>query len=96
MTEIRTFKDFIAEIDRAQAGADELIPAATTAHAIEAARVQLVGRTSGVVSTLSAALSVLPKEDRPEAGRRFNAWRVATEAAHCAATGARRTMSVRT
>jgi phenylalanyl-tRNA synthetase alpha chain len=33
------------------------------------------------VSVLSGALSVLPKEDRPEAGKRFNAWRVATEAA---------------
>jgi phenylalanyl-tRNA synthetase alpha chain len=78
---ITTLAEFVAEIDRAQARADELIPAATTAEAIEAARVQLIGRTSGVVGVLSAALSVLPKEDRPEAGRRFNAWRVATEAA---------------
>ncbi len=81
MSDIKTLEQFIAEIDRARARADALIPAATTAESIEAARVQLVGRTSGVVSVLSAALSVLPKEDRPEAGRRFNAWRVATEAA---------------
>jgi phenylalanyl-tRNA synthetase alpha chain len=78
---ITTLEQFIAEIERAQARADELVPAATTTESLEAARVQLVGRTSGIVSTLSAALSVLPKEDRPEAGRRFNAWRVATEAA---------------
>lgn len=81
MTEIRTLQEFIAEIDRAQAHADELIPAATTAEAIEAARVQLIGRTSGIVSVLSGALSVLPKEDRPEAGRLFNAWRAATDQA---------------
>ncbi|HEY5545168.1 MAG TPA: phenylalanine--tRNA ligase subunit alpha [Gemmatimonadaceae bacterium] len=78
---ITTFDQFVAELDRAKARADELIPGATTAEAVESARVQLVGRTSGVVSILSGALSVLPKEDRPEAGRRFNAWRVATEAA---------------
>jgi phenylalanyl-tRNA synthetase alpha chain len=72
---------FIAEITRAQSRADDLIPAATTAEAVESARVQLVGRTSGVVAVLSSALSTLPREDRPEAGRRFNAWRVATEAA---------------
>jgi phenylalanyl-tRNA synthetase alpha chain len=85
---ISTLEHFIAEIDRAQARADELIPAATTAESIEAARVQLVGRTSGIVPVLSAALSVLPKEDRPEAGRRFNAWRVKTEAALDAARAA--------
>jgi phenylalanyl-tRNA synthetase alpha chain len=78
---ITSLAEFIAEIDRAQARANELIPAATTADAVESARVQLVGRTSGVVTVLSGALSTLPREDRPEAGRRFNAWRVATEAA---------------
>ena len=88
MSDIKTLEQFIAEIDRAQASADELIPAATTAESIEAARVQLVGRTSGIVSILSAALSVLPKEERPEAGRRFNAWRVKTEAALDAARAA--------
>jgi phenylalanyl-tRNA synthetase alpha chain len=78
---ITTLEQFVAELGRAQARANDLIPAATTLDALESARVQLVGRTSGVVSVLSSALSVLPKEDRPEAGRRFNAWRVATEAA---------------
>jgi len=78
---ITSLAAFIAEIDRAQARADELIPAATTADAVESARVQLVGRTSGIVTVLSSALSTLPREDRPEAGRRFNAWRVSTEAA---------------
>jgi phenylalanyl-tRNA synthetase alpha chain len=78
---ITTLEQFVAELDRATARANELIPAATTAEAVESARVQLVGRTSGVVSILSGALSVLPKADRPEAGRRFNEWRVSTESA---------------
>ena len=51
---ISTLEQFIAEIDRAQSRADELIPAATTTEAVEAARVQLVGRTSGVVSVANA------------------------------------------
>ena len=81
MSSITTLEQFVAELERARARADELVPAAATTEALEAARVQLVGRTSGIVSVLSSALSVLPKEDRPEAGRRFNVWRVATEAA---------------
>ena len=81
MSSITTLEQFVAELGRAKARADELIPAAATPEALEAARVQLVGRTSGIVSVLSSALSVLPKEERPEAGRRFNEWRVATEAA---------------
>jgi phenylalanyl-tRNA synthetase alpha chain len=81
MSAITTLEQFVAELERAKARADELVPAAATPEALEAARVQLVGRTSGIVSVLSSALSVLPKEDRPEAGRRFNEWRVATEAA---------------
>jgi len=80
-SQIKTLEEFVAELERATARANELIPAATTAEAVESARVQLVGRTSGVVSILSGALSVLPKEDRPEAGRRFNEWRLATESA---------------
>ncbi|HEX6942444.1 MAG TPA: phenylalanine--tRNA ligase subunit alpha [Gemmatimonadaceae bacterium] len=81
MSAITTLEQFLAELERAKARADELIPAAATLEALEGARVQLVGRTSGIVSVLSSALSVLPKEDRPEAGRRFNEWRVATETA---------------
>lgn len=85
---ISSLEHFVAELERAETRAKDLIPAATTAEALEAARVQLVGRTSGIVSQLSAALSTLPKEDRPEAGRRFNAWRLSTEAALDAARAA--------
>jgi phenylalanyl-tRNA synthetase alpha chain len=81
MSDITNLEQFIAEIDQAKKLADELIPAATTPEAVESTRIQLVGRVSGIVARLSSALSMLPKEDRPEAGRRFNAWRVATESA---------------
>ena len=78
---ITTLDQFVAELQRIQARADELVPAATTPDAIEAARVELVGRTSGALTALSTALGALPKEDRREAGQRFNAVRIAIEAA---------------
>jgi phenylalanyl-tRNA synthetase alpha chain len=76
---ITTLEAFLAELEQATQRATALIPAASSLEALEAARVQLVGRTSGIVSLLSSALSTLPREARPEAGRRFNAWRLATE-----------------
>lgn len=79
--QITTLEQFNAELARIQARADELIPAATSPDAIESARVELVGRTSGVLTALSTALGALPKDDRREAGQRFNAVRVAIEAA---------------
>jgi phenylalanyl-tRNA synthetase alpha chain len=81
MSDITTLEQFNAELARIQARAGELVPAATTTDAIEAARVELVGRTSGALTALSTALGSLPKEDRREAGQRFNAVRVAIESA---------------
>ena len=82
MTEnITTLEQFNAALARIQARADALVPAATTPDAIEAARVELVGRTSGALTALSTALGSLPKDDRREAGQRFNAVRVAIESA---------------
>jgi len=81
MSDITTLDQFNAELQRIQARADVLVPAATTTEAVEAARVELVGRTSGVLTALSTALGALPKEDRREAGQRFNAVRVAIESA---------------
>jgi phenylalanyl-tRNA synthetase alpha chain len=79
--QITTLEQFNAELARIQARADELIPAAASPDAIEAARVELVGRTSGALTALSTALGALPKDDRREAGQRFNAVRVAIESA---------------
>jgi phenylalanyl-tRNA synthetase alpha chain len=91
MSDITTLEQFNAELQRIQARADELVPASTSPDAIEAARVELLGRTSGALTALSTALGALPKEDRREAGQRFNAVRVAIEAALDAA---RATLSV--
>jgi len=81
MSDITTLEQFNGELARIQARADALVPAATTTDAIEAARVELVGRTSGALTALSTALGALPKDDRREAGQRFNAVRMAIESA---------------
>jgi phenylalanyl-tRNA synthetase alpha chain len=47
----------------------------------ERARVEILGRASGALTHLSQNLGALPKEDRKEAGRRFNETRVAIEQA---------------
>ena len=78
---ITSLEQFNAELERIQARADALVPSATTPEAIEAARVELVGRTSGALTALSTALGALPKESRRDAGQRFNAVRVAIESA---------------
>jgi phenylalanyl-tRNA synthetase alpha chain len=76
-----TLEQFLVELSRIQARADALVPEAADAGAIERARVELVGRESGALSGLSAALGALPHEARREAGQRFNAVRVAIEEA---------------
>jgi phenylalanyl-tRNA synthetase alpha chain len=76
-----TLEQFLAELSRIQARADALVPEAVDAGEIERARVELVGRESGALSGLSAALGALPHEARREAGQRFNAVRVAIEEA---------------
>jgi len=78
---ITSLDQFNAELERIQARADSLVPSATTPEAIEAARVELVGRTSGALTALSTALGSLPKESRRDAGQRFNAVRVGIESA---------------
>jgi phenylalanyl-tRNA synthetase alpha chain len=80
-SDITSLEQFSAALARIQSRADQLVPAATTADAIEVARVELVGRTSGALTALSSALGALPKEDRREAGQRFNTIRVAIEEA---------------
>jgi hypothetical protein len=46
--------------------------AATSAEALEAARIQFLGDRSGRLRALQRALGALPREDRPQAGRIFN------------------------
>ena len=73
--DITTLEQFIAEIDRGTSRAPMTsIPAATTADVDRSgARAARRAHERASSRVLSAALSALPKEDRPEAGRRFNA-----------------------
>ena len=78
---ITTLEEFTEELARIQRRADAIVPAAASADAIELARVELLGRTSGALTALSTSLGTLPKDDRRAAGQRFNEVRVAIEAA---------------
>ena len=78
---ITTLEEFTEELARIQRRADDIVPAATSADAIELARVELLGRSSGALTALSTSLGTLPKDDRRAAGQRFNEVRVAIEAA---------------
>ena len=78
---ITTLEEFTEELARIQRRADDIVPAATSAEAIELARVELLGRTSGALTALSTSLGTLPKDDRRAAGQRFNTVRVAIESA---------------
>lgn len=79
--DITTLASFKAELERIQARASELVPAAADGASLEAARVELVGRESGALTALGTSLGSLPKEDRREAGQGFNVVRTAVEAA---------------
>ena len=65
---ITTLEEFTEELARIQRRADDIVPAATSADAIELARVELLGRTSGALTALSTSLGTLPKDDRRAAG----------------------------
>jgi phenylalanyl-tRNA synthetase alpha chain len=80
-TPITTLEQFIGELQRIESRAASVVEAADTAAALEAARVELVGRESGALTALSSSLGLLPRDDRREAGQRFNAVRVAIESA---------------
>lgn len=80
-TSISTLAQFLDALSRIEARGRDLIPAAAAPEALEAVRVELLGRTSGALTHLSQSLGALPKEDRREAGQRFNAVRSALEAA---------------
>lgn len=81
-TTITSLAEFLDALARIEAQGHERIPASESLDALEAARVDLLGRTSGALTHLSQRLGALPKEDRREAGRRFNDVRVALDAAY--------------
>jgi phenylalanyl-tRNA synthetase alpha chain len=78
---ITTLQEFLDALASIEAQGNAAVAQATNAEAIEAARVTLLGRTSGALTHVSQSLGTLPKDERRDAGRRFNEVRVAIEAA---------------
>jgi phenylalanyl-tRNA synthetase alpha chain len=78
---IGSLSDFLEALAQLEQVGRERVPAADSLDALEAVRVDLLGRTSGALTHLSQRLGALPKEERREAGQRFNDVRVALETA---------------
>lgn len=79
---IISLADFLEALARIEVQGRERIPASDSLESLEAARVDLLGRTSGVLPHLGQRLGALPRDDRPEAGQRFNLVRIALESAY--------------
>jgi phenylalanyl-tRNA synthetase alpha chain len=67
------------QLDRALAEAEEAAAAVRTRAGLEALKARLVG-PNGSLTAVSKAMGALPKEERPEAGKRVNAARQRAEA----------------
>lgn len=78
MTE--SLQSFIATADALEREATAALTTADTAAALEEARVAYLGDARGKLKDVQAALRDIPKEDKPAAGKRFNALKVALEA----------------
>ena len=75
---------FHQDIERLRAAALEAFARAENADAVEAARVQFLGDRSGQLRAAQQALGALPKEEKPAAGRAFNAVKAELTDAHAA------------
>ena len=70
-----TSQDATADVPNIEERIEELVRAArasTTLEELDHIRVQLVGRTAGLVTALGARLATAPRELRPDLGRRLN------------------------
>ena len=77
--------EFQAELERFRATAGQTFAQAADADALEAARIEYLGAKSGRLKNLQKQLGGVPKEDKPAAGKRFNAVKAEVEAAFAAA-----------
>ncbi|HUG92319.1 MAG TPA: phenylalanine--tRNA ligase subunit alpha [Planctomycetaceae bacterium] len=73
--------DPIAALNEFQAAALAAIAAAASAEALEAVRVEFLGRKKGRLRDLQALLGKAPPDERPALGKRFNEVRTAVEQA---------------
>ena len=81
MTE-STLESFIAATDALEREATAAFNAAASADAVEEARIAFLGDARGKLKDVQASLRDVPKEDKPAAGKRFNAVKVALESLH--------------
>jgi phenylalanyl-tRNA synthetase alpha chain len=70
---VTTLADLVSRADAIARDGAALIQSAATRDALDAARVTLLGRKQGHVTSLMALLTVLPAEDRRAAGAAVNA-----------------------
>jgi len=76
---VTTLAQFLARADAIARDGAALIHTAVGREALDAARVALLGRKQGLLTTLMAALPALPTEDRRAAGAAMNATKQALE-----------------
>jgi phenylalanyl-tRNA synthetase alpha chain len=74
-----TLQEFIAAADALEREGLAALASATTPAALEEARVAYLGDARGKLKDIQSALRGIPKEDKPAAGKRFNALKVALE-----------------
>jgi len=67
-----TLEQFQKDTEELRASALAAFENASSPEALEAARVRFLGDRSGQLRIIQQALGVLPKEDKPQAGRLFN------------------------
>ncbi len=76
-----TLQDFLATLDSLQEEASSAFESAGDADSLEAARVQYLGQKKGALRDVSKQMGALDKSERPEAGKRLNAFRSTIQAA---------------
>lgn len=81
MTEL-TLESFLATADALERAASDAFVAATTAETVEEARITFLGDARGQLRDVQGALRGIPKEGKPEAGKRFNALKIRLETLH--------------
>ena len=77
-----TLEQFLAESNTLRDAGLAAFANASDADALEAARIQFLGDRSGQLKTVQQALGALSKDDKPAAGRAFNALKTSLTAAH--------------
>jgi phenylalanyl-tRNA synthetase alpha chain len=75
-----TLNDYLARADSLESEATATLQSAATADDLEQARIKYLGDARGLLRDVQAALRLVPKEDKPAAGKRFNEVKTRLEA----------------